>query len=189
MQPPAEEMVETELMGGDPDVEAGPSPEETEALAETGWTRRVTAVIFLSLTAIFLISVIYDPGDQDPYGAYSTICVFKNVTTLPCPGCGLSHSFCEIGKGDLASAFAWNWLGIPLFGFAILVWLKSLLLLSGWSRPARALDRLAHRLRPLWLIAFAFMIYGVGRILYILFILRPARTNLSLLQALSRLLA
>ena len=188
-EPEMEEMTELDNIGSLPGVEAGPSTDESKEPSETGWSRRLTLVIFLTLTAVFLISVIYDPGDRDPYGAYSTICVFKNVTTLPCPGCGLSHSFCEIGKGDLASAFAWNWMGIPLFGFGILVWLKSLLLLSGWSQPAQALDRIARRVRPFHLIATALVIYGIGRIIYILFFLRPARANFSLSQAVGWLLA
>ena len=188
-EPGMEEMTEFDDIGSRPGVGADPSTHESGTPSETGWSRRLTLVIFFTLTAVFLISVIYDPGDRDPYGSYSTICVFKNVTTLPCPGCGLSHSFCEIGKGDLASAFAWNWMGIPLFGFGVLVWLKSLLLLSGWRQPVQVLDRLARRVRPLHLIATAIVIYGIGRIIYILFFLRPARASFSLSQAVGWLLA
>ena len=149
-----------------------------------GWSKRLAAIVFLALTAMFVVSVIHDPGDRDPYGSYSTICMFKNATGVPCPGCGLTHSFCEIGKGRMASAFEWNWLGIPVFVFAILVWLKSVFVLGGWSQPALALDRLAARVRVLRLFAYAFVIYGVGRIIYILFILPKTRSPIPTSQLL-----
>ncbi len=134
----------------------------------SGWSKRFAASVFLALTLVFLVSVLHDPGDRNPYGNYSTICMFKNTTGLPCPGCGLSHSFCEIGKGHLASAVTWNWLGIPTFVFAILVWLKALFVLMRWDGPVHRLDHLASRLRPLRIFAAAFVLYGCGRILYIL---------------------
>lgn len=149
-----------------------------------GWSKRLAAIIFVALTAMFVVSVIHDPGDRDPYGSYSTICMFKNATSVPCPGCGLTHSFCEIGKGRVASAIEWNWLGIPAFVFAILVWLKSVFVLGGLSQPAQALDRLAARVRVLRLFAYAFVIYGVGRILYILFILPKTRAPIPTSQLL-----
>jgi hypothetical protein len=170
-------------------AEVLPTGIEAAVQGDPLWSRRLAAIILISLTAVFLISVIYDPGDHNPYGTYSTICVFKNVTTLPCPGCGLSHSFCEIGKGNLTSAVTWNWLGIPAFFFAVLAWLKSIFILTGWERPALAFDRVARRVRPVRLFAIAFVLYGIGRIVYILFFLRPAQAGTSLYRAMSWLLA
>lgn len=152
--------------------DAGASGSQPRAPESPLWTKRVALMFFATLTVVFLVSIFYDPGDKDPYGKYSTICMFKNATTLPCPGCGLTHSFCEIGKGDFASAVAWNGVGIPLFGLAILVWLQSLFILRDWQAPARRLNRLAARARPLRLLAIAFVVYGVGRMVYILFFLR-----------------
>ena len=141
------------------------------------WSRRFSWLIFAGMTAVILTSIIYRPAEVLPGQEYYTICGFKNLTGLPCPGCGLTHSFCEIGKGHMASAFEWNWLGLPLFLLMILVWLQSLFVLTNQFKPAVALDRLAARVRPMRLFAVAFAVYGVGRIVYI-FIYNPsARTG------------
>jgi hypothetical protein len=141
------------------------------------WSRRLSWTILAGMTAVILISIIYRPAEVSPGEEYYTICGFKNLTGLPCPGCGLTHSFCEIGKGHMASAFGWNWLGPPLFLLMILVWFQSLFVLTNQSKPAFALNRLAARVRPMRLFAIAFAVYGIGRIVH-LFLYNPsARTN------------
>jgi hypothetical protein len=141
------------------------------------WSKRFSRMVFISLTAIIMISVIYRPAEVNPYQEYSTICAFKNLTGLPCPGCGLTHSFCEIGKGHLASALDWNWLGIPLFLLMVLLWFKALFILTNQYKPVAMLDQLAARVKPLRLTAIAFVVYGIGRIIYILLYNPAARTS------------
>ena len=41
----------------------------------------------------------------------STLCVFNNVTGIPCPGCGLTRAYLCFFKGDLLGAFKFH----PLF--------------------------------------------------------------------------
>lgn len=41
----------------------------------------------------------------------STICVFKTITGLPCPGCGLTRSYLSFFRGDIINAFKYH----PLF--------------------------------------------------------------------------
>lgn len=141
------------------------------------WSKRFSWMVFGVLTLVMLTSIIYRPAETNPNGDYYTICGFKNLTGLPCPGCGLTHSFCEIGKGHMASAFSWNWLGIPLFLMMILIWCKALFILTSQYGPAFALDKLAARLRPLRLTAIAFAVYGIGRIIYIFLYNPSARTS------------
>lgn len=43
------------------------------------------------------------------------LCTFRRLTTLPCPGCGLTRSFVLFAHGQLADAFRANFLGPPLF--------------------------------------------------------------------------
>ena len=57
-------------------------------------SKRLAVFGLVGLFAVFLASVLFRP----PVGEYFTVCGFKNLTGLPCPGCGLTHSFCEIGK-------------------------------------------------------------------------------------------
>ncbi|HXG65970.1 MAG TPA: DUF2752 domain-containing protein [Blastocatellia bacterium] len=131
-------------------------------------SRRAAALTLVGLTLVFLVSILYRPADTDPNGPYFTICGFKNVTGLPCPGCGLTHSFCALGKGDLALAFAFNLLGPPLFLLLMLLWFRSACALANWRKPVLALDRLAKRVRPARTFVIAFFIYGAARIIYLL---------------------
>jgi hypothetical protein len=131
-------------------------------------SRRLASLTFAALSALYLVSLFYKP----PEGNYFTICGFKNLTGLPCPGCGLTHSICAIGKGDLARAFAYNLLGPPVFFASILIWLRAAFVLLGWMKPVRALDRL-QCLRPVQTLLAAFMLFGLARIIYLL-IYQPA---------------
>ncbi len=51
-------------------------------------------------------------------------CPFKLLTGWPCPGCGLTHAFCDISHGNLARAWADNPFGILFYALALmcLVW-------------------------------------------------------------------
>lgn len=52
-----------------------------------------------------------------------SVCVFKKVTTIPCPSCGATRSMKAILQGDLAGGFTWNPVGfILLFLLAIVPW-------------------------------------------------------------------
>lgn len=141
------------------------------------WTKRAAWIFLIGMSVVIVTSIIHNPAPVNPDGEYFTICGFKNLTGLPCPGCGLTHSFCEIGKGHLASAINWNWLGLPLFILMVLVWLQSLFILTNQTKPAMALDRLAARVRPMRLSAIAFALYGIGRIVYIFLYNPTARVS------------
>ncbi|GEM_PF-432420 len=132
------------------------------------WSKQLATIFFIGLTAVFIVSLLYHPAETQPTHDYSSICAFKNVTGLPCPGCGLTHSFCALGKGDIANAFAWHWLGPPLFLLLILMWCKAVFVLSNRHHFAGRLDRLAAKVRPAVLFAFMIALYGIGRIIYIL---------------------
>ena len=43
-----------------------------------------------------------------------TLCPFKTVTGLPCPGCGITHAFLSLGRLDFSGAYAQNPLVFPL---------------------------------------------------------------------------
>jgi hypothetical protein len=144
------------------------------------WSRRLSWIIFAGMTAVILVSIIHRPAPVSPGEEYYTICGFKNLTGLPCPGCGLTHSFCEIGKGHMASAIHWNLLGPPLFLLMILIWCKALFVLTNQFKPAFALDRLAARVRPMRLFAIAFAVYGLTRIVIILLYNPSARSSSSM---------
>lgn len=51
-----------------------------------------------------------------------TLCPFRALTGLPCPGCGMTHAFIALGHGNLAAAWHYNALSLPLFALGLL-WL------------------------------------------------------------------
>ncbi len=147
---------------------------ETQVITQSRLTERSraqkhTSVIVLALlTMFFLASIFYRASDVGPDGQYFTICAFKNIVGLPCPGCGLAHSFCALGKGRLVEAFRFNLLGPVVYFLFILIWLRSLSVLSGWRRPVMWMDRAASRLKLIPVFVVMFAVLGLGRILYLL---------------------
>lgn len=131
-------------------------------------SKRLAWLTAAGLGIVFAASIFYAPTEVRPDGQYFTICGFKNLTGLPCPGCGLTHSFCALGKGDFTAAFAYNLLGPPLFAFLVLVWVRAFLILAGRERLVYGLDRAARRFKPVQAFAIAFAVFGAARILYLL---------------------
>ena len=59
-------------------------------------------VIILSVLALFLL--MSDEG----------LCMFKRITGIPCAGCGMTRAFLELYKLNIAAAFSYNLLALPL---------------------------------------------------------------------------
>ncbi|MGC4046043.1 MAG: DUF2752 domain-containing protein [Armatimonas sp.] len=64
---------------------------------------------------ILLLSVLLPLPDANGRMLLPPICAFKNLTGLPCPGCGLTRSFVCLGHGHIAEAFHYHILGPALF--------------------------------------------------------------------------
>lgn len=75
-----------------------------------GWLLTYITIIVLS----FFISPYLDSGVE--------ICSMKLLTGLPCPGCGLTHSFCAISSGNFADAFKFHLFG-PFIYIAVLIFI------------------------------------------------------------------
>jgi len=145
-------------------------------------SKRTALLVLAGLTIVFIVSAILKPSTGD----YFTVCGFKNFTGLPCPGCGLTHSFCALTKGDLWSAFSFNLLGPALFLVLILAWVRSIGVLFDASAMVHALDRMAKRLNLVRLFAFGFGIYGVVRIAYVLVYSPPNSQVTPLMKLITR---
>lgn len=143
----------------------GAPPEARNVLS--GQVRTATA-FFVALTVVFLISALYHPATGD----YFTICIFKNITGLPCPGCGLTHSFCSLAKGQVWDAFRFNGLGPLLFLAFFCVWIRQLLVLLGRWNAVYLMDEIQRKIALTKLFLIGFLVYGVGRIGYILIFAR-----------------
>jgi hypothetical protein len=75
-----------------------------------------------------------------------SLCTWRNATGLPCPGCGLSRSWVEAARGDLAASFEQHRLGLALMLYVLAqalrhgVWLVAPRCRSGLERAGRWLD-------------------------------------------------
>jgi len=67
-------------------------------------------------------------------------CIFKNLTGLPCPGCGLTHSVTSAVRGDISGSFLHHRLGLLTVIYILSQFLVSLgvVFISGLR------DRLQH---------------------------------------------
>jgi hypothetical protein len=158
--------------------------EKVELTALEQPSKKLAVFALVGLFAVFLASVLFRP----PAGEYFTVCGFKNFTGLPCPGCGLTHSFCALGKGEIADAFGFNLLGPPLFLVLVLIWIRSACVLSNRIGAAQLLDRIAGRFNIAWTFAIAFAVYGIARIIYLLTYDQVAFGESPLARLISRIL-
>jgi Protein of unknown function (DUF2752) len=78
---------------------------------------------------------VHDPGAPG--------CVFRAVTGLPCPFCGLTHSMMALGQGDVGAALLQNPLGLLVLPLAIV-------LLAAGVRVMLRRDRLKWPVPLLW---------------------------------------
>lgn len=138
------------------------SVEEFEAAALSP-SKKLALLTLLGLTAVFSVSVLLKPSPVD----YFTVCGFKNLTGLPCPGCGLTHSFCALTRGSIGDAFGFNLLGPLLYVVLVLVWIRSACVLSNKEKAVQAFQRIAERFNVVRAFAYGFLVYGAARIVYL----------------------
>jgi hypothetical protein len=157
--------------------------EKLEATAPVP-SKKLALIALLGLTAVFAVSVLLKP----PTGEYFTVCGFKNLTGLPCPGCGLTHSFCALARGSVGEAFEFNLLGPLLYVVLALVWIRSACVLLNREKAVQAFHRITERFNVVRAFAYAFAVYGTARIIY-LAVFRPSAFQDSILsQLIARLI-
>jgi hypothetical protein len=55
-------------------------------------------------------------------GAAHTVCLFRRLTGIPCPGCGMTRAFAHLAKGDWRAAASDHLLAYPLAGEIGVLW-------------------------------------------------------------------
>ena len=94
-------------------------------------------------------------------------CPFFRVTGVPCPGCGLSRATMLLLKGDLAGSIRFHAFA-PIFLFAIVALILSLLLPKSIIQPAIARAELIERKTGLTiLILGSLILYWLARLLFL----------------------
>ena len=67
------------------------------------------AVVWLGLCVGSVLLPVFLTPDPRGYGTHEQFflygCLFRKLTTLPCPMCGLTTSFAHLVRGQLAEAF------------------------------------------------------------------------------------
>lgn len=87
----------------------------TTRRAQKKWIAIAAAV--LTLLVPYLIH-IFGHGDIEKA---QSLCVFKMLTGLPCPGCGITKSLIFLYQGDLAKSLSFHVFGLPLVLSCILL--------------------------------------------------------------------
>jgi len=75
----------------------------------TGW------ILALGAAAVLALSFFLAPEDLPRVPG----CGFRAVTGLPCPGCGLTRSFCAISHARLGEAWGFNPFGFVFYSVAL----------------------------------------------------------------------
>jgi hypothetical protein len=74
--------------------------------------KKLLGIVAAALTLLvpYLIHV-FDHGDIEQA---QSLCVFKMLTGLPCPGCGITKSLIFLYQGDLGKSLRYHLFGLPL---------------------------------------------------------------------------
>jgi hypothetical protein len=100
-------------------------------------------------------------GSVGPVGDPDTsMCVLRRLTGFPCPTCGMTRSFCAVGRCDLPDAFRHHVLGPPTFLlFAYLAVRSTGIVLAGRTWLERSAGWLVRGLP--WIAAAVLVQWGV----------------------------
>jgi hypothetical protein len=93
----------------------------------------------------------------------SSICLLKRLTGVPCPTCGMTRSFCSIGRGEFAAAVRFHPLGPLLYVMFAVAMVRSLAIaVSGRRWLGRAARFLILSIPVLILVGLVVWIVRLG---------------------------
>jgi len=78
----------------------------------------ISALCLLAGYSYLAYSMVYD---THLFTGGHTLCLFKNVTGLPCPSCGATRSMACLLHGHLLQALYWNPIGILLMAAMVVI--------------------------------------------------------------------
>ncbi len=103
-------------------------------------------VILVACSSILLGAFVLAPSTSGGHPiavgriALPEICIFQNLTGLPCPGCGMTRSITSAVRGDIAGSLSHHRLGL----LTMIYILSQFLLSLGVVFISRLRDRLQH---------------------------------------------
>lgn len=100
---------------------------------------RPNRALLLALLVLIGVLALWLLRERGPHAGWWPGCLFHQMTSLHCPGCGMTRATHAALHGDWAAAFRHNALGMVLLPLALLgVGLE----LLGWARGGRPWLRL-----------------------------------------------
>ncbi len=102
------------------------------------------------LAALLLASALLPLPRDNAIAGMPSLCLFHNLTALPCPGCGLTRAWVAMAHGHFGASLVWHPLGPLLFVSALIYtfW-------SGWMALARPPFPLPARWQSRALVSFS----------------------------------
>lgn len=94
--------------------------------------------VLLLLTGVFVVSAWWRPADLPAL----TLCPWRALTGLPCPGCGMTRAFCALGHGEWRAAVGYNALSPFVLLALVVVWARAAATLLGLDAARAFLERL-----------------------------------------------
>ena len=117
-------------------------------------------VLLAVLIGVVVASVVWHPSDEGGF----VFCPFRRATGWPCPGCGLTRSFCALAKGHVAQSFAFHALGPVAFGL-VCVWIvRSAAAIAGRRSAVAAFDAAVSRWKLVHIGVVALLVAWVVRL-------------------------
>ncbi|HEY3379522.1 MAG TPA: DUF2752 domain-containing protein [Armatimonadota bacterium] len=95
-----------------------------------------------------------------------TLCPFRLLTQLDCPGCGLTRAFRAMGRLDVWEAFRYNPLGPIIFFVAVLLWGYAVAVLLSGGRVGMPAGVVRWRRSLLWAGLAFYLGVGFARMAY-----------------------
>ncbi|MGI6319958.1 MAG: DUF2752 domain-containing protein [Bacteroidales bacterium] len=118
------------------------------------WQRRYVSTILAILAAYFylFISAYYESSRN------ITICIFKNLSGYPCPGCGITRGTIALFSGKFLQSFILNPMAIVINIMAItaLVWMGIDFIIGKPSFEKAS----KFKLKPIWIIILVLLVFA-----------------------------
>ncbi len=146
---------------------------EGVAYATRARASRSNRVIMLAvLVSVVVLSRVLVP-DPSGCGTHTRLlmlpCIFRAVTGIPCPLCGMTTAFAQASRGNLPAAFEANPLGPAAFaGVVVTVVLLGLSLLPGMVAVRRIVEAVQGIEFARWVLLFLILGWLIHIYLYLI---------------------